>query len=203
MRPWKMQKGKLTPILDLPDDGLLYDIGYKTRGSNFKDGHWLVYHYITQIVYFAKDYVILDAGGYRSESTMKKINFYCKPMGITVKSEDKEWLVCCRGESIEFKDGMMVRLTGKLKVFNYAGCTEDLEAIKLRDKVLNDARKSLDKEGSLPALKARLMAQYAGYVNSDTAVESLEHELIFREFSKKCHHTLPKLINTLKEIDNV
>jgi len=202
MKPWKMQKGKLTTINDIPDDGLLYDIGHKTRGSRFKDGHWLIYHYVTQVIYFAKDYVILDAGGYRSGATLKRINHYCEPLGVSVVANGKDWDVWCMDQKGSFKDGIKVDLTGDIDPFDYDGCTDNIGSIKLRDKVLNDARKSLDKTGRMTIEKAKLMASYAGRTNPLTAAESLEHELIFREFSKKCHHTLPKAIQCLKEIDN-
>jgi len=182
---------KLKQITDIPMDGKSHTLGHMTTGIRYENGDWSVKHYATQIIYFHDGLITLDGGGYRSETTESRLNFYLKPKGIKITSEeDLMWNISFNDDNTLFYDGIVV---GGPDNFDLSGCVFDTDIIRKRDKFLKYLESEIKEYQVLPDKYVYGICEALNYLNVPQAIETLDHAYILKDFKKLCHTRLPDI----------
>lgn len=185
-----MTKAKIKPIMNIPQDGKSHRLAHMTTGIRYGTGNWSVKHYATQIIYVNNGFVALDGGGYRSETTLSRLNFYLKPMGIKITEENHIWHVNFNNDITLFYDGLVV---GGPDNFIMSGCVYDIEIIRKRDKLLQYLESEVKIFQVLPDKYVFDICEALDYPNVGLAIETLDHVHILNDFRKLCHTRLPDI----------
>lgn len=182
----------LKQITDIPMDGEPHRLGHMTKGIRYENGDWSVSHYSALIIYYMKGcgLITLDGGGYRSETTEGRLNFYLKSKGIEITSQDNMWTVNFNNDSTLFYDGLVV---GGPDNFDLNGCVFDITIIRKRDKLLQYLESEIKEYDVLPEKFGYDICELLEYPNTKLAVETLDHAYILKEFKKLCHTRLPDI----------
>ena len=176
-------------INEIPNDNRYYKLGYKTFGIRKNDKNWSVKHYDTVIIKCIDGNVTLDAGGYRSEATRDRLNFYLKAKGIFIHEHENIWRVkLVSDKSAMFHDGIRI---GGFFDFDYMGCIHNIHVVRKRDLLLKYLKSEIKEYNILPDKYVFDICRALKYPNADMAVQSLNHKDIFKAFKKLCFTRLP------------
>lgn len=181
---------KIKPITSIPMDGESHGLAHMTTGIRYENSNWSVKHYATEIIYVQKEFITLDGGGYRSETTMSRLNFYLKPKGITITEENNIWYVNFNNDTSLFYDGIVV---GGPDNFDMSGCVYDTDIIRKRDKLLQYLESEIKEYQVLPDKYAFDICEAVGYPNTELAIETLDHAYILGDFRRVCYTRLPDI----------
>ncbi len=178
----------LKEINEIPNDNKYYKLGYKTFGTR-DDDNWSVKHYDTVIIKCVDGIMTLDGGGYRSEATLERMNFYLNANGTFVHEHEGLWQVTlASGGSAMFDDGIRV---GGFLGFDLYGCVHDIEIVRKRDQLLKYLNSEVKIFDVIPDKYVFDICRALNYPNIPLAVESLDHKVILEAFKKLCFTRLP------------
>ena len=77
-----------------------------TRGKDKDTGFYIVKYHATNVVQFNDDIIILDNGGYRTQTTKTRMNQTSNEFGLgfQVFQRDYEWFIRWNGEELPFNE---------------------------------------------------------------------------------------------------
>lgn len=191
---------KIKQITDIPLDENSYKLAHVTTGIRYKNGDWSIKHYATQIIQVHEGLITLNGGGYRSETTKDRLNFYLKLKGIEITEENGIWNISFNNDSTLFYDGIIV---GGPDNFDLSNCVFDTDTIHKRDKVLQYLESEIKEYQVLPDKYVYDICKFLNFPNINLAVETLDHAYILECFKKLCHTRLPDVEDILEDYDKL
>lgn len=83
---------------------------YRDVTVKYKGLKYHFYHSTAVVIELGDNKYRLTSSGWKTKSTKERINRYLPGSSHTVKSVDEEWVIKTEGDTMPFKDGMVIEI---------------------------------------------------------------------------------------------